>query len=110
MLNIGGGELLVIFLVALVVLGPAKLPEAARQAGKVYREFRKISTGFQREFREAMRDPVGTAVRDVTKEAELPPIEAPPAETGSAAAPSETDGAASAGSESDEPPPMPSDR
>ncbi|MGI9608170.1 MAG: Sec-independent protein translocase protein TatB, partial [Acidimicrobiales bacterium] len=53
MLNIGGGEVLVIFLVALVVLGPTKLPEAARTAGKVMSEFKKISSGFQREFREA---------------------------------------------------------
>ncbi len=35
MFNVGGGELLVIFLVALIVLGPAKLPEVARQIGGV---------------------------------------------------------------------------
>ena len=74
MLNVGGGELLIIFLVALVVLGPTKLPEVARQAGKIYSEFRKISSGFQREFREAMRDPVGNAVRDVTEDATPQPI------------------------------------
>ena len=39
MFNIGGGELLIIFLVALVVLGPTKLPEAARQLGKWVGEF-----------------------------------------------------------------------
>ena len=63
MFNVGGGEFLVIMLVALVVLGPTKLPEAARQAGKIMGEFRRISTGFQREMREAMNDPVGKAIR-----------------------------------------------
>lgn len=71
MFNIGGGELLVIFLVALVVLGPNKLPEAARQVGKMMGEFRKLSTGFQTEMRQAMKDPVGDAVKKA--EAELNP-------------------------------------
>ena len=62
MFNVGGGEFLVIMLVALVVLGPTKLPEAARQAGKIMGEFRRISAGFQREMREAMNDPVGKAI------------------------------------------------
>lgn len=63
MFNIGGGELLVIFLVALVVLGPNKLPEAARQVGKMMGEFRKLSAGFQQEVRQAMNDPVGDALK-----------------------------------------------
>ena len=53
--NIGGGEILVVFLVALIFLGPEKLPEVARQIGKVMGEVRKISTGFQREIQDAMR-------------------------------------------------------
>src|SRR5215208_5443527 len=52
--NIGGGEVLVIMLVALLVLGPAKLPDAARQLGKAVPEFRKVSGGFQRELRAAL--------------------------------------------------------
>ena len=55
MFNIGGPEMLVIMVVALIVLGPNKLPDAARQAGKWMAEFRKISGGFQREMREAMQ-------------------------------------------------------
>lgn len=64
MFNIGGGELLVIFLVALIVLGPTKLPDAARQVGKVMGEFRRLSAGFQTEMRQAMEDPVGKMVED----------------------------------------------
>ncbi|MEO5841536.1 MAG: twin-arginine translocase TatA/TatE family subunit [Acidimicrobiales bacterium] len=52
--NLGGGEILVIMLVALLVLGPAKLPDAARQLGKAVAEFRKVSGGFQRELRAAL--------------------------------------------------------
>ena len=53
--NIGGGEILVILLVALIFLGPEKLPEVARQVGKVMGEVRKVKDGFQREMRDAMR-------------------------------------------------------
>jgi sec-independent protein translocase protein TatB len=53
MFNIGGGELLVIMLIALIVLGPSRLPEAARTVGKVVGEIRRISSGFQREIRDA---------------------------------------------------------
>ncbi len=82
MFNIGGGEFLIIFLVALVVLGPTKLPEAARQAGKVIGEFRRMSSGFQREIQSAMDDPVSKvtgistprSIKDVTSVAKLPPI------------------------------------
>ena len=53
--NVGGGEILVILLVALIFLGPEKLPEVARQLGKVMGEVRKVKDGFQREIRDAMR-------------------------------------------------------
>ena len=69
MLNLGTGELLVIFLVALIVLGPNKLPDAARQMGKVAAELRRLSGGFQEEMRNAMREPTPT----------LPPLPTPPA-------------------------------
>jgi Tat protein translocase TatB subunit len=53
MFNVGGGEVLVIALIALIVLGPSRLPDAARQAGKVMADLRRISTGFQNEVRTA---------------------------------------------------------
>lgn len=56
MFNVGGGELLVILLVALVVLGPQKLPEAARKVGSAMGELRKLSSGFQAEMRSALSD------------------------------------------------------
>src|SRR4051812_5578023 len=54
MFNVGSGEFLVIFLLALIVLGPDKLPETARKVGKVMGDLRKMSSGFQAEMREAM--------------------------------------------------------
>jgi sec-independent protein translocase protein TatB len=52
--NIGGAEFLVILLVALLVLGPNKLPQAARQVGHFLGEFRRIADGFQQELKTAM--------------------------------------------------------
>jgi Tat protein translocase TatB subunit len=54
MFNVGTGELLLLMVLALVVLGPDKLPAAARQAGRWIAEFRRISNGFQQEFRDAV--------------------------------------------------------
>jgi sec-independent protein translocase protein TatB len=54
MFNVGGGEIMVILLLALLVLGPDKLPEYARKAGRYMNEFRRLTSGFQEEFRSAM--------------------------------------------------------
>ena len=70
MFNIGGAELLVILLVALLVLGPNKLPQAARQVGHFLGEFRRIADGFQNELKSAMDDPLAMAPKK-------PPTEKP---------------------------------
>ena len=64
MFNIGGAEFLVIALVALLVLGPDKLPEAARKVGNVTSELRKMSQGFRTEFKQALDDPLEAAARE----------------------------------------------
>jgi sec-independent protein translocase protein TatB len=56
--NIGGGELLVILVIALIVLGPEKLPDAVRRAGRIYGELRRMSSGFQAELRDAIDEPM----------------------------------------------------
>ncbi|MGI9604270.1 MAG: Sec-independent protein translocase protein TatB [Acidimicrobiales bacterium] len=54
--NLGGGEILIILVVALVVLGPSRLPTAARQVGQAIGELKRISSGFQNEMKAAMDD------------------------------------------------------
>ena len=39
--NLGPGEILLILAIALVVLGPKKLPEAGRSLGRGLREFKE---------------------------------------------------------------------
>jgi Tat protein translocase TatB subunit len=57
-LNVGTPELLVIMVVALLVLGPDKLPEVARKVGNVVGEMRRMSAGFQAEMRDALKEPL----------------------------------------------------
>ncbi len=105
MFNIGGGELLVIMLVALLVLGPDKLPEAARKMGNVAGELRRMSSGFQREMREAMIDPTETAARERGRAVAPPPSTAAPSTASpSAASPSAGEGKRPVGSETSAPP------
>ena len=54
MFNVGGGEIVVILLVALLLLGPEKLPETARKVGKFMAEVRRVTSGFEEEVRSAM--------------------------------------------------------
>ena len=58
MFNIQGSELIFLLLIALVVLGPEKLPEAMKKFGRAYSEFKKLSNGFQGEFRSVLEEPM----------------------------------------------------
>jgi sec-independent protein translocase protein TatB len=59
-----GPEILVIFLVALIVLGPQQLPKAMRTVGSVMAEIRKVSNSFQAEVRQAMDTVVDTSATE----------------------------------------------
>lgn len=82
MFNVGGGEVIVILLLALIVLGPDKLPNAAKQAGKYLGEFRRMSQGFQDEIKQAMdlEGLTSTTPRrmEPTRNASAPPVAAEP--------------------------------
>jgi sec-independent protein translocase protein TatB len=65
--NLSGSELVFLVLIALVVLGPDKLPEAMRKAGKAYADFKKMTSGFQSEMRSVLDEPM----RELRETAEL---------------------------------------
>jgi len=56
MFDIGCGELLVIGIVALVVIGPKELPGVVRTLGQTMAKLRRMAADFQNQFNEAMRE------------------------------------------------------
>jgi TatA/E family protein of Tat protein translocase len=80
-------HLIIVFLVALVVFGPEKLPELAKNAGKFMAEFRRMTGEFKSTFEGHMRE--------LEREAEErrrtpPPVTTPPTIAVSPALPSAT--------------------
>jgi sec-independent protein translocase protein TatA len=69
--NIGAPELIVILVIALLIIGPGKLPDVGSALGKSIREFRKASSD----------------VQDVTKidTSPIPPASTPSTGTGTTA-------------------------
>ena len=57
MFGIGMPELLVILVVALIVLGPKRLPEIARSLGRGMAEFRRASNEFSRTLSASLEEP-----------------------------------------------------
>ena len=100
MFGMGMGELLLILVVALLVVGPDKLPNAARAIGKGIRDFRKHTQDLQntleqdeklgeavRELKSALRDdPVRAANRLTTPRPPPTPPATPPVAPGAAPA------------------------
>ena len=101
-LGMGPMELMVILVLALIVLGPAKLPEIAGQIGRVVRDFRRMTGDLSSEFNRTLSleieerkaaesgappppppsvNPYDTATAEVTTPTPPPyePSEAPPA-------------------------------
>jgi sec-independent protein translocase protein TatB len=56
MFDIGGGELIVIAVVALIAIGPKELPAVLRMVGQWMGKARKMAAEFQGQFQEAMRE------------------------------------------------------
>ena len=90
--NIGPGELILILIIALVVLGPGKLPDVAASLGKSVREFRKAATDVSDAAKldapaqppAAAQTPTPAAPAPATNPAPTtPPPAAPPTEPGS---------------------------
>jgi sec-independent protein translocase protein TatB len=67
MFDISWGELLLIGVVALIVIGPKELPTVLRTLGQWMAKLRRMATEFQNQFHEAMRE---AEVADLKKQVE----------------------------------------
>jgi sec-independent protein translocase protein TatB len=73
MFGIGMPELLLILAVALIVLGPKKLPELARALGKGMAELRRATEDIKDEFRQLDNDIQESAATNTVNEDPYPP-------------------------------------
>ncbi|GAA4972387.1 sec-independent translocase [Kineococcus glutinatus] len=119
MFGINGGEFVVILVVALVILGPERLPHYAEQLGRLVRQVRDFARGAQRQMREELGpefddidwrklDPRQYDPRRIVREAltevwEDDDEQAPVARRGGGAAPASAGGGVSLGKEAARP-------
>jgi TatA/E family protein of Tat protein translocase len=100
--SIGLPELLLIFVIALLLFGPRKLPDIGKSLGKAMGEFRRASNDLQRSLEEEVAaDELRAAKREVQEavkpippgetavNAPTPPAEQPPPAEGSQPPPTE---------------------
>jgi sec-independent protein translocase protein TatA len=79
--TLGGPELFLILVIALIVFGPKKLPEIGKNMGRMMGEFRKASQDFQRTIEDevaAVNRTVDVPKTDTTSPKALPPTTAAP--------------------------------
>jgi sec-independent protein translocase protein TatA len=79
--SLGPAEILVILVVALLVFGPNKMPEIARQVGKGMREFKRVQQHLKSELRDVVSEfdapASGAPTVDVDPVSMLPPKDDP---------------------------------
>jgi len=84
--TLGGPEIFLILVIALIVFGPRKLPEIGKGVGRMLAEFRKASNDFKRTIEEeveadklkTLASPVADDVPHAAAPAAPPVIEADP--------------------------------
>ncbi len=85
MFNIGFPELVVIFIVALVVVGPEKLPEMGRALARLVVEFRRATEELKKELGldeiEEAQEEIATLKKEIKE-----PLENAPSTSGSSSA------------------------
>jgi len=84
MFGIGMPELIIIMVIALVVIGPHKLPEMARSLGKGLAEFKKAAEDLQQNIKAESIEPESKVQKDIAKQASAETT-ATQAETGNVA-------------------------
>lgn len=70
--NIGGGEIVVIAFLALVVLGPERIPDMARGAGKLINKVRSMSSDLTGDMADVINDPSMKPIRELGEFATRP--------------------------------------
>jgi len=91
-MNLGMPEMIFIFLLALVLFGPRKLPELGRQLGKALAEFKKASNEFRKQLELEMMNieleerarqapPLDNSPKILPAESLLDTVSAPPLES-----------------------------
>jgi len=72
-MNLGFSEMAFIFLLALIIFGPKKLPEIGRQIGKALNEFKRASN----EFRSQIEHEINNLEIETPSQTILPPVQQP---------------------------------
>lgn len=75
MFGLGFGELIVIFLIALIFIGPKKLPELAKGLGKGIKQFQDAAKGLSDQLQNADDSPANNTPKlaDATRQDEIVP-------------------------------------
>ena len=73
-MNLGFPEMIFLFLMALIIFGPKKLPEIGRQIGRALNEFKRASN----EFKAQIESEISQLDLENTRQTILPPLPQPP--------------------------------
>ena len=73
MFDLSPEKILILGIIALIVLGPDRLPQAARRAGQVLAQVKQMSGGLQQEMRTALAEP-RQVLEDARQELGLPSV------------------------------------
>jgi TatA/E family protein of Tat protein translocase len=83
-MNLGFPEMIFLFLFALILFGPKKLPEIGRQIGRALNEFKRASN----EFKAQIESEISQLDLENNRQTILPPIQAPAGSVASGSLPS----------------------
>lgn len=72
-MNLGFPEMIFLFLFALILFGPKKLPEIGRQIGRALNEFKRASN----EFKAQIESEISQLDLENSRQTILPPVQAP---------------------------------
>jgi len=77
--SLGMPELIVIFVIALIIFGPRKLPELGKSLGKSIAEFKRASNELKSTLEEEIRiEEQKTKQEEAAKAVQAPPVSMPP--------------------------------